>query len=247
MPSPSATRRSCRPTFRSSPSGLQISGSTATFVASLATLTMAAAVLSAGALGDLYGMRRMYLVGLSGAIVFSVLAAAAPIPAVLMVARAGVGVALAFLIGLSLGDHQRGVPARSAGRSDRGLLRRGIRRRHPAARARRRAGTCHRLARMLFRRAAHRRVGVGHHLAVRARDDACRSPAGSARPGTVRRRAVGVDLRHLADGDRHRPHRRGVHRGRPGGRLRVRDAGAAHAGSGAGFAGVPLAAGSTRP
>ena len=83
-------------------SGLQISGSTATFVASLATLTMAAAVLSAGALGDLYGMRRMYLVGLFGAIAFSALAAAAPIPAVLMVARAGVGVALAFLIGLSL-------------------------------------------------------------------------------------------------------------------------------------------------
>ena len=83
-------------------SGLQISGTTATFVASLATLTMAAAVLSAGALGDRYGMRRMYLVGLSGAIAFSVLAAAAPIPAVLIVARAGAGVTLAFLIGLSL-------------------------------------------------------------------------------------------------------------------------------------------------
>jgi MFS family permease len=83
-------------------SGLHITGATATFVASLATLTMAATVLSAGALGDLYGMRRMYLVGLSGAIVFSALAAAAPIPAVLMVARAGVGVALAFLVGLSL-------------------------------------------------------------------------------------------------------------------------------------------------
>jgi MFS family permease len=82
--------------------GLQISGTTATFLASLATLTMAAAVLSAGALGDLYGMRRMYLVGLCGAIAFSVLAAAAPIPAVLMIARAGVGVTLAFLIGLSL-------------------------------------------------------------------------------------------------------------------------------------------------
>lgn len=82
--------------------GLQISGSTTTFVDSLATLTMAAAVLSAGALGDLYGMRRMYLVGLSGAIAFSVLAAAAPMPAVLMVARAGAGVTLAFLIGLSL-------------------------------------------------------------------------------------------------------------------------------------------------
>lgn len=82
--------------------GLGITGSTATFVASLATLTMAAAVLSAGALGDLYGMRRMYLLGLAGATVFSVLAAAAPSPAVLIVARAGAGVMLAFLIGLSL-------------------------------------------------------------------------------------------------------------------------------------------------
>lgn len=82
--------------------GIQISGATATFVASLATLTMAAAVLSAGALGDLYGMRRMYLVGMGGAIVFSALAAAAPIPSVLIVARAGVGVAFAFLVGLSL-------------------------------------------------------------------------------------------------------------------------------------------------
>ncbi|OBG23530.1 MFS transporter [Mycolicibacterium celeriflavum] len=82
--------------------GLGITGSTATFVASLATLTMAAAVLSAGALGDLYGMRRMYLLGLAGATAFSVLAAAAPVPAVLIVARAGAGVMLAFLIGLSL-------------------------------------------------------------------------------------------------------------------------------------------------
>ncbi|WP_286131997.1 MFS transporter [Mycobacterium sp. IS-1556] len=82
--------------------GLGITGTTATFVASLATLTMAAAVLSAGALGDLYGMRRMYLLGLSGATAFSVLAAAAPAPAVLIVARAGAGVMLAFLIGLSL-------------------------------------------------------------------------------------------------------------------------------------------------
>ncbi|BBZ20844.1 MFS transporter [Mycolicibacterium gadium] len=82
--------------------GLHITGTTSTFVASLATLTMAATVLSAGALGDLYGMRRMYLLGLSGVIVFSALAAAAPVAAVLIVARAGVGVAFAFLIGLSL-------------------------------------------------------------------------------------------------------------------------------------------------
>ncbi|WP_234834928.1 MFS transporter [Mycolicibacterium stellerae] len=82
--------------------GLQISGATSTFVASLATLTLAAAVLSAGALGDLYGMRRMYLIGLAGAVAFSALAAAAPNVAVLIVARAGAGVALAFLVGLSL-------------------------------------------------------------------------------------------------------------------------------------------------
>ncbi|MEW5812177.1 MAG: MFS transporter [Actinomycetota bacterium] len=82
--------------------GLGITGSTATFIASLATLTMAAAVLSAGALGDLYGMRRLYMVGLAGAAAFSILAAAAPVAAVLIIARAGVGIALAFLIGLSL-------------------------------------------------------------------------------------------------------------------------------------------------
>ncbi|MEH3140757.1 MAG: MFS transporter [Mycobacterium kyogaense] len=82
--------------------GLGITGGTATFIASLATLTMAAAVLSAGALGDLYGMRRLYMVGLAGAAAFSLLAAAAPVAAVLIIARAGVGIALAFLIGLSL-------------------------------------------------------------------------------------------------------------------------------------------------
>ena len=54
--------------------GLQITGSTSTFVASLADADHAATVLSAGALGDLYGMRRLYLLGLSGVIVFSVLA-----------------------------------------------------------------------------------------------------------------------------------------------------------------------------
>jgi len=82
--------------------GLRLSQETGTFVASLASLMMAAAVLSAGALGDLYGMRRMYLIGLWGAVCFSAMTVAAPGPAVLMAARAGTGVALAFLIGLSL-------------------------------------------------------------------------------------------------------------------------------------------------
>lgn len=82
--------------------GLGMSTSAATFTASLTTLTMAAAVLGAGALGDVYGMRRMYVAGLLGTIAFGVLGAAAPTAAVLMVARAGLGVALAFLLGLSL-------------------------------------------------------------------------------------------------------------------------------------------------
>lgn len=82
--------------------GLHMSPSTASFVASLATLTLAAAVLGAGALGDLYGMRRMFNVGLVGAVGFGVLAAVAPNSAVLIAARAGVGVAFAFLLGLSL-------------------------------------------------------------------------------------------------------------------------------------------------
>ncbi len=82
--------------------GLGMSASAASFIASLATLTTAAAVLGAGALGDVYGMRRMYVVGLLGTIGFGVLGAAAPTVAVLMVARAGLGVALAFLLGLPL-------------------------------------------------------------------------------------------------------------------------------------------------
>lgn len=82
--------------------GLELSPSTASFVASLATLTLASAVLGAGALGDLYGMKRMFTFGLFGAMGFGVLAAAAPNGVVLIVARAGTGVAFAFLLGLSL-------------------------------------------------------------------------------------------------------------------------------------------------
>ncbi|RDH76871.1 MFS transporter [Mycolicibacterium moriokaense] len=81
--------------------GLDIPTSSASFIASLATLTMAAAVLGAGTLGDLYGMRRMLVIGLLGAIAFGVLAASSPTGMALTVARAGGGLALA-LLGLSL-------------------------------------------------------------------------------------------------------------------------------------------------
>ena len=112
---------------------------------------MSAAVLSAGALGDLYGMRRMYLVGLSGAIAFSVVAAAAPIPAVLIVARAGLGVTLAFLVGLSLALTNAVFPPGRRAAAIAAYFRRGLRRRHPDARDQRRAGPRDQLARMLSR------------------------------------------------------------------------------------------------
>jgi len=82
--------------------GLQFSSSTASFLASLCTLTLAAAVLGAGVLGDLAGMKRMFVVGLYGSILFGVLGAIAPNVGVLVVARAGLGIAFAFLLGLSL-------------------------------------------------------------------------------------------------------------------------------------------------
>ncbi len=82
--------------------GLDFSPSMASFVASLATLTLAAAVLGAGALGDLYGLKRMYISGLLGAICFGLLAAASPNVVVLMIARGGSGIAFAFMLGMSL-------------------------------------------------------------------------------------------------------------------------------------------------
>ena len=81
---------------------LQFSPGTASFLASLCTLTLAAAVLGAGALGDLAGMKRMFVIGIWGSIAFGVLGAVAPNVGVLIAARAGLGVAFAFVLGLSL-------------------------------------------------------------------------------------------------------------------------------------------------
>ena len=82
--------------------GLEFSPGTTIVVSSLATLTLAASVLGAGVLGDKYGMKRMFLAGACGAVVFGLIGAAAPNVAVLMIARACIGVAFAFLTGLSL-------------------------------------------------------------------------------------------------------------------------------------------------
>ncbi len=82
--------------------GLEFSPGTATFLASLCTLTLAAAVLGAGALGDLAGMKRMSLVGVWGSIAFGILGAIAPNTGVMIIARGGLGIAFAFVLGLSL-------------------------------------------------------------------------------------------------------------------------------------------------
>ena len=82
--------------------GLEITAGTASFLACLCTLTLAAAVLGAGALGDLHGMKKMFTAGVYGSIVFGLLGAAAPHVSVLIIARAGLGVAFAFVLGLSL-------------------------------------------------------------------------------------------------------------------------------------------------
>ena len=82
--------------------GLNFSNGTTIFVSSLATLTLAASVLGAGVLGDKYGMKRMFVAGAWGAVVFGLLGVVAPNVVVLMIARACIGVAFAFLSGLSL-------------------------------------------------------------------------------------------------------------------------------------------------
>jgi MFS family permease len=82
--------------------GLDLSEGTNIFVSSLATLTLAASVLGAGVLGNRYGMKRMFVAGAWGAVAFGLLSALAPNTVVMMIARAGIGVAFAFLSGLSL-------------------------------------------------------------------------------------------------------------------------------------------------
>ncbi len=82
--------------------GLNFSPGTTVFVSSLATLTLAASVLGAGVLGDRYGMKRMFLAGACGAVLFGLVGAGSPNVVVLMISRAAIGVAFAFLTGLSL-------------------------------------------------------------------------------------------------------------------------------------------------
>jgi MFS family permease len=82
--------------------GLNVTVETASFIAGLATLTSAAATLGAGTLGDLFGSKRLFLIGLLGAIACDLVSMAAPSAAVLMAAQGIMGVSFALLFGLAL-------------------------------------------------------------------------------------------------------------------------------------------------
>ena len=106
--------------------GLHCSPGTTIFVGRLATVTLAAAVLGAGVLGDRYGMRRMFAVGAVGAIVFRPAGRGGTNAAVLMIARGCIGWPSRSEQSVA-GDHQRGISARSTGHGDRALSVGGIR------------------------------------------------------------------------------------------------------------------------
>ncbi len=83
-------------------SSLNVTVDTASFIAGLATLTSAAATLGAGTLGDLFGSKRLFVIGLLGAITCDLVSMAAPSAVVLIAARAIMGVSFALLFGLAL-------------------------------------------------------------------------------------------------------------------------------------------------
>ena len=81
-------------------------------------LTLGSLILVGGSLGDLFGERRVFRVGVAGFGVVSVLCAVAPSIETLVAARAAGGVRRAAHAG-GAGDHRRHVPARRAWRRDR--------------------------------------------------------------------------------------------------------------------------------
>ena len=83
-------------------SGLNVTVERASFIAGLATLTSAAATLGAGSLGDLFGSKRLFVLGLLSAIACDLVSMAAPSATVLIAAQAIMGVSFALLFGLAL-------------------------------------------------------------------------------------------------------------------------------------------------
>jgi MFS family permease len=82
--------------------GLDVPASHLGFLASAATLVVAAAVLAVGNLGDTYGLKRLLVYGLLANIVVELLAGLSPNYPFLLVMRLADGLALTALAGLSL-------------------------------------------------------------------------------------------------------------------------------------------------
>jgi EmrB/QacA subfamily drug resistance transporter len=83
---------------------LQASSTELQWVIAGYTLAMAAALITGGRLGDLYGRRRMFLLGIAGFTLFSALCSAAPDPRLLIAARCLQGLSAAIMLpqGLSI-------------------------------------------------------------------------------------------------------------------------------------------------
>ena len=104
------------------------------------TLTFAVFLLTGAALGDRFGRRRMFIVGLTIFTLASAAAALAPSMEALIAARAVQGIGGAIVTPLTLTILSRRIPGREARRRSRRLVRdrRPGRRRRPARRRRRR-------------------------------------------------------------------------------------------------------------
>ena len=79
------------------------------------TLAMAVALITGGRLGDLYGRRRMFLIGIGAFVVFSALSSAATDPQILVTARALQGLAAALMLPQGLAIIRSVYPADQAG------------------------------------------------------------------------------------------------------------------------------------
>jgi EmrB/QacA subfamily drug resistance transporter len=79
------------------------------------TLAMAVALITGGRLGDLYGRRRMFLLGIGAFTVFSALSSAATDPQMLVTARALQGLAAALMLPQGLAIIRSVFPADQAG------------------------------------------------------------------------------------------------------------------------------------
>ncbi len=94
---------------------LDLSDSTLQWVVSIYFLALAAPLVAAGRLGDLFGRRRVLLIGAMAAGVGSLLAAIAPNGEVLLLARAISGVGAAFVTALSLSIVSEAFPPERRG------------------------------------------------------------------------------------------------------------------------------------